>query len=432
MKLIVGKIEKISGEVILPSSKSQTIRALFLATLAKGESVLKNPLICDDTKIATQVCKDLGAKIQRQENGDLKVLSSGVPFGIDKTELNTGSSGISTRFVLPLLGLRKNSEEEIILDCSAQMRQRPITSLILALQNLGMTIKSLNNSNICPLSISGILRGGQAKVSGLTSQFVSALLLSLPLAEQDSMMVVEDLRERPYVEMTVRWLKDLGIKFEYEQKDSRDIFKISGRQSYHAFIKQIPADFSSASYLIAGGVLFGGQVKLQGIDMNDAQGDKRLIDLLQEMGADIKIKGSELIITGGKKLRGIKIDASEIPDIVPTLAVIATQAEGETEIYNVVQARNKETDRINSMATGLGAMGAYVREREDGLVIRKSDLTGAEVEGYDDHRTVMALSLAGMLAEGETVISTAEAVNKTFPNYVEVMNSIGANLKLIK
>lgn len=431
MKLIVHKIHKIAGRVAPPSSKSQTIRALFLATLANGESLLKNSLICDDTESAIRVCQGLGAVITKIENDNLKIVGAGLPLNVSDKVINSGSSGITTNFSLPLLGLRGDTSQPVVLDCSTQMKQRPIASLVLALRNLGMQIKSLKKNNSCPLSITGKLLGGEAKVSGLTSQFMSALLLSLPLTELDSSILVEDLHERPYLEMTKAMLKEQKIIFKHLSGNGFDVFKIKGGQQYSSFQKMIPIDFSSASYLIAAGALFPGQVRLLGVDTDDCQGDKKMIYLLQQMGADIKIDDKELVISGGKSLRGIKIDANEIPDLIPTIAVVATQAEGCTEIYNVIHARDKETDRIHSMFVGLGAMGACVEEKGDGLIIRKSELHGAKVGGYGDHRTVMALAIAGLLADGQTEIDTAESINKTFPNFVQLMNILGADIQII-
>ncbi len=428
MKFVINKTNEIHGVVTPPSSKSQTIRALFLATLARGTSILKNVLICDDTNIAKKVSESLGAKIERQENGDLKVVGSGLPLKVNEKEINTGNSGITTRFVMPILGLRNNNQEKIILDCSEQMKKRPLKSLTQALSISGLNIVGIEKEHTCPLQISGGLKGSEIKIDGLTSQYLSALLLSLPCAKGSSKIIVENLHERPYIEMTLSWLDLQNIEYKHFQVDDCDIFHIEGGQEYQSFEKNIPIDFSSASYLIAAAVLIPGEVKIKNVDMNEPQGDKRLISILIEMGANITIINNELLIRGGLPLQGITIDANDIPDMLPTLAVIATQAEGQTKIINCVQARIKETDRIHSMSAGLGAMGAYVVEKEDGLKIRKSELTGAVVEGYDDHRTVMALSLAGMLAKGETVISDAEAINKTFPNYVEVMKELGADM----
>jgi len=440
MNLRVNKTTNLQGKATLPSSKSQTIRALILATLANGESVIKNVLDCEDVRSAISVCGGLGVEIER-DGEDMLVRSNGLPLPPPLTpsprrtggenNLNSGDSGITTRFIMPVLGLRQNSNEEIILDCGEQMKKRPVTPLINALNDLGLKIKSLNNNGACPILAQGELQGGQTEIDGITSQYLSALLLSLPCAREDSEIKVSNLNERPYVDMTLQWLKEQDIIYDYRCENNLDIYNIKGGQNYHSFNKTISADFSSASYLIAAAVLLPSEVELIGLDINDKQGDKRLVEILQDMGADIKINGLKMVIKGGKKLNGQIIDCNDIPDMVPTLAIIGTQAQGKTELTNVSQARIKETDRLHSMSEGLKRMGAKIEEKDDGLVIYQSDLKGAQVRGYGDHRTVMALSVAGLLSEGQTIIDTAESINKTFPNYIELMRSIGSNMEAV-
>ncbi|OGH91077.1 MAG: 3-phosphoshikimate 1-carboxyvinyltransferase [Candidatus Magasanikbacteria bacterium RIFOXYC2_FULL_39_8] len=426
MKLIINKTERLDGSIIPPSSKSQTIRALILATLAKGRSILINPLESDDTRGAIDVCRGLGAKIT-SENNSLIVESNGVPLNVISKKLYAQNSGITTRFIMPVLGLRANFDEEIILDCGEQMKQRPLKSLIDALQTLGMNITS--QSGHCPLKISGQLQGGKVEADGTTSQYVSALLLSACYAKNDMEIHVKNLNERPYVDITLAWLGEQGINYSHEQIENEDVYRVKAEQEYHAFTKQISVDFSSLSYPLAAACMVPGEVVLKGIDINEQQGDKRLIYILQDMGADIEIRENELVIHGGKPLQGKIIDANDIPDMVPTLAVLGTYAEGKTEIVNVPQARIKETDRIHSMATELQKMGAKIEEREDGLIVEKSYLYGSVLHGYQDHRTIMSLSLAGMIAEGDTIIDTAEEISKTFPDYVEVMQQLGAKIE---
>jgi 3-phosphoshikimate 1-carboxyvinyltransferase len=431
MKIIVQKTNQLSGSATPPASKSQTIRGLLFGLLAKGTSEVISPLKSDDTRAALSVCQALGAKISAGRQSIL-IKSSGVPIVSRVGKIFTGNSGITTRFILPILGLRENCHQPIILDCGRQMKTRPIGSLIDALNQLGMKIKSEKNSRHCPLSISGRLTGGKARISGITSQYLSALLMALPCAEKNSEITVIDLCEKPYVEMTEKWLKEQGIIYSYAKAHGKDIYKVQGRQVYSAFSKKIPGDFSSASYVLAAGVLLGRKLTLMNLDFSDVQGDKQLVSILKKMGADIRTEKSRLIIKGGRPLRGIKIDASAIPDLAPTLAVIGTQAKGKTEILNVPQARLKETDRLRSMAEGLRRMGAKIYEKPDGMVVYQSRLKGNKVQGFHDHRTVMALSLAGLLAEGQTVITTAQAVNKTYPDFVKTMKSLGAKISLIK
>lgn len=427
MKLKVLNTIRLKESVWAPSSKSHSVRALLIASLAKGRSVLKNVLMADDTAAAIEVCRNLGAKVTVGEKNAV-VKGAGTPLSQVSKSINTGNSGVTTHFIMPMLGLRRSAQEVVNLDCGGQMKARPIEPLIKALNLLGMTVTAKNQDDRCPLSLSGNLRGGDVEIDGANSQYLSALLLSLPLASHDSVVRVKNLRERPYVEMTARWLDEQEIDYEWKKTVNEDLFKIKGGQQYRPFNKVIPGDFSSASYLMAAAALLLGEVKILGLDFDDPQGDKELVNILKKMGADIRIENEEVVIRGGKKLHGLSIDCQDIPDLLPTLAVLGSQAEGETKLFNVPHARIKETDRISSMVAGLRAMGARVQEKSDGLVVQESRLLGAVVFGCDDHRTIMSLAIAGLVAQGVTTIDTAEGIKKTFPKFIETMKSLGANL----
>ena len=438
MKLTILPTAKLHGEATPPSSKSHSVRALLIATLAKGTSHLHNVLDAEDGRAAIEVCKGLGAKIQdkKNESGGLEVTvtSEGVPLNTLQTDLFSSNSGITTTFTIPLIGLRKNTEVPLILSSGEQMQKRPMASIVKAVQNLGMDVESFNKGENFPMRLSGNLIGGNTAVDGSNSQYLSALLLSLPCARKNSVIEVKNLQERPYVDMTLSWLEEQNIRIGHFKKENVDTFKIFGNQEYKPFTKTIPGDFSSASYLIAAAVLIPGEVVLHGLDMGDPQGDKRIIPILQQMGADITVVkndgGNAIKIVGGKPLKGTTIDCGDIPDMLPTLAVIGTQAEGKTTLFNVANARIKETDRIKSMGTELKKMGVKLEETEASLIIYRSKLYRARTHGYSDHRTIMALAVAGLLADGETSIDTAEGINKTFPNFVHLMNSIGAKMEL--
>jgi 3-phosphoshikimate 1-carboxyvinyltransferase len=429
MHLTIKKTLILKGKVTAPNSKSHSVRALILATLSDGKSILQNVLHADDTQNAIHVCKELGAIVSASDD-KLIIESKGPPFKISNSEIHSGNSGITTHFLMPILGLRKNSDEAIILNCSEQMRARPIKPLVDALTHLGLHIHYLKNKNTLPIRLSGKLIGGKTEVDGTTSQYLSALLFALPCAQSDSEITVTNLQERPYVEMTLDYLKTQSIQLHHQILGNKDIYKIKGGQHYQANHLSIPGDFSSASYLIAAAVLLPGEVIVQGLDMTDAQGDKKLISILQVMGADIVVQSSCLHIRGGKPLTGIKIDVSDIPDLLPTLAVIGTYASGKTEMNNAAHARIKETDRIHSMAEGLTRLGAKVEQQQEKLTVYQSQLRGNHVKGYGDHRTVMALSVAGMMAEGTTFIDDGDAIDKTFPRFVTVMQSLGAKMEI--
>ena len=431
MHLTAEKTLSLRGKVIPPGSKSQSIRGIVFSLLALGESSLLNVLDSDDTQAAMRICTALGAEVTMTQNA-LKIKSHGLPLITSTTEINSSNSGITTLFILPLLGLRENCSSPIILNCGEQMRARPVKSLIDALCNLGMNIQYITQKDQLPISITGQLKGGITEVDGINSQYLSALLISLPCAKNNSIITVKNLHERPYVNMTLNFLKQQGIDYTHQLINNVDTFHIRGNQRYTPIHKVIKGDFSSASCLIAASALIPSEVELQGLDYDDSQGDKRLISILQEMGAKIVIEQDKIRVNSNKPLTGIRIDANDIPDLVPAIAVIATQATGKTEIYNVTQARIKETDRIHSMTDGLRKMGAKIEEHEDGMTIYQSKLHGAYVEGFGDHRTVMALTVAGMIASGTTTITDGEAINKTYPKFVETIQSMGGNVSFDK
>lgn len=430
MHLHVQKTVLLEGTLTVPPSKSEAVRALIFSLLATGTSHIRNLLVADDTTDAMKACLTLGARIQRDQN-HLTVVSAGTPIEQNSMALFTGNSGLTTRFMLPLLGLRANSDLPIHLNCGNQMRARPITALLEALTDLGMEIEYTKSQGALPVSVRGPLLGGAITLQEPISQFLSALLIALPLAPNDSEIRVADLSSRPYVNITLAWLKRLGIKLRHDEHNNIDTFFIPGNQRYPTFDYTLPGDFSSASYFIAAGVMCGKTITLKGLDMDHEQGDKALISILQQMGADMTLHDDQIIISGGKSLTGIHIDANSFPDLVPTLAVLGTFATTPTHINNVAHARLKETDRIHSMTEGLRAMGAHIEERSDGMIIHPSSLSGASVKGYGDHRTVMALSLAGLCAEGVTIISDGESIAKTFPTFITDMNTLGAGMEMM-
>lgn len=429
MNLLVQQTSRLVGQVTSPASKSHSIRALLLALMAAGDSRLSNVLACDDTQAAKAVCRQLGADIA-VEADSWWVKSLGLPLSSSVTGVHTGNSGVTTHLVMPLLGLRQNAHQSLVLDCGEQMRARPVGPLIEALQRLGMTIDCLKQPGQLPLKVTGALRGGVSHVDGSTSQYLSALLMALPCAEKDSHITVHHLCERPYVDLTLQWLTRQGIRYQHYHKGDIDQYHIPGRQRYAGFTATIAGDFSSASYLIAASVLLPGCVTLQGLDWQDPQGDKQLVTWLQAMGASIRIEEQGLVIEGGRPLRGMTIDARHTPDLLPVLAVIGTQASGLTRLIHVAHARIKETDRIRSMTEGLSRLGAQIEAHPDGLTVYPSRLQGGKVEGFGDHRTVMALAVAGLMAEGTTCISDGESVQKTFPTFVEQFQALGAKLQV--
>ena len=426
MKLFVQKTEKLEGEIIIPGSKSHTIRAVIIASLAEGTSKIKNPLKSADTMAAVNACKVLGAKINIENEKEWIIEGFNHSPQNPGAMLNMVNSGTSLRLISGIIAALCDFEVE--LDGDASLRTRPMQPLIKSLNELGAEALSTSNTGYCPIKIKGKMIGGNTEVSGISSQFISSLLLACPLLQEDTTITVAKPNEMPYIKMTLKWLDEQGIKY----KASEDLtkFKIFGNQKYKAFEKIIPADWSSAAFPLVGAAITQSNILLRGLDINDVQGDKAIIDYLKKMGAEISIEENGIRIKG-KPLKGLELDLNATPDALPALSVLGCFADGTTTLFNVPQARIKETDRIKVMAEELSRMNADIKEREEGLIIHKSTLKGTKVRGHNDHRVVMALSLAGLISEGKTEITTAESIDVTFPTYVQSMKSLGAKMEVV-
>jgi len=424
MKLIVKK-SRLKGEVVIPASKSHTIRAVAVASLAKGQSTIHNPLVSGDTQAAVACYRALGAQIDTSDSKLWKVIGTGGEISAPPESINVGNSGTTLRIAMGSAALAEAGQTTTFTG-DEQIQTRPIRPLMDALGDLGAKCFSLKNNGKAPVEVTGKLTGGKTSIAASTSQYLTSLLLCTPLGTKDSEIDVTLLNEPDYVQMTLDWLDKQQIKYENQQMRK---FKIKGRQSYKSFDATIPADFSSATFFLCAAALLADEVTLLGLDFSDSQPDKAVVDYLKAMGADISIELTSIIIKAAP-LRGAELDMNRTPDAVPAMAVIAAFAEGTTKLLNVPQARGKETDRIKCMAEELKKLAVDIEELPDGLIIRQSKLGPAELNGRSDHRIVMALSLAGLAIDGQCSIDTAEAMNVTFPDYVELMKSIGANMEL--
>jgi 3-phosphoshikimate 1-carboxyvinyltransferase len=315
-----------------------------------------------------------------------------------------------------------------VLTGDEQIRRRTAAPLIDALGSLGVEIFSSRGNGCAPILVKGPMCGGRTTVVGTSSQYLSSLLLACPLADGDTEISVTGLNERPYVHMTLDWLSSQGITIGTDSDLSR--ITVPGGQKFTSFSREIPGDFSSATFPLCAAALAGGEVTLHGLEMDDAQGDKRVIDILGDMGAEISCSGRSGTVKAAS-LIGVTVDMNVIPDALPMLAVTACFAGGETVLHNVAQARIKETDRIAVMAEELSRLGADIKELPDGLKIRGGGLRGGNVHGHGDHRVVMALTVAGFASDGPITVDTAEAADITYPGFWEMVRSLGGNVTLL-
>jgi 3-phosphoshikimate 1-carboxyvinyltransferase len=413
---------RLRGDLDIPASKSHTIRAVAIAALADGTSILKNPLMSNDAQSAVKAAIEMGAKVEL--GTDWIIHGTGGTLMNSCKFIHVGNSGTSLRIFTALFAL---SDHPTTFDGDKSIRQRPMLPLLAALEKLGVRIIDTAEGR-CPITIQGPIKGGSTVVNGVSSQFLTALLLATPLATEDTEIVVENLNEKPYVEITLDWLRKMKIRFEQRELNW---FRIYGKQKYQAFERVIPADFSTATFPLCAAAITGSEILIRGLDFNDYQGDKEVFHYFEKMGVRFQHTSEGVRIKGGE-LKGIDIDMNNTPDALPAMAVAGCFARGITRLLNVPQARLKECDRITAAAKELRKMGAQIDELADGLVIHQSELKGTDVHGYDDHRMVMALAIAGLAAEGITRVDTAESASVTYPSFVEDMKKLGANIEIIE
>ena len=420
----------LGGSAPMPASKSHTIRALVIAALADGQSKISNPLDSADTRACLHACRALGAQI---DDGNIWLVSgtAGEPQVAD-APIDVMNSGTSLYVLMGMAALARGTN---VLTGDEQIQRRSAHALINALCDLGARVESVRGNDCAPIRITGPLRGGSTSLACPTSQYLTSLLIAAPLAAGDTEIEVTELNEAPYVQMTLDWLNKFGIDYSHE---SMRRFHVRGGQAYTPFTEKIMADFSSATFFLCAaalvgndvtltGLLTGADLLLEGLDMNDSQGDKAVVGMLEQMGAKVEIRPGAIRIQGGA-LHGCDLDLNATPDALPAMAVTGCFAQGTTRLLNVPQARIKETDRIAVMCEVITALGGQAEELPDGLIVHGGGLRGGRACGHGDHRVVMACGVAGLVAEQPVEVTTAETAGITFPNFIELMNSVGAKM----
>lgn len=402
------------GNAIIPASKSQAHRAFICAALSDKCSTINCNLNSDDI-IATVSCLNaLGANIECKENNLFSV--SPYKKSTGKKELFCNESGSTLRFLLPVLGALN---ENAVINMNGRLSERPIDVLTDLLIENGMSITKTGNQLFC----SGSLKSGDYRIPGdISSQFISGLLFALPLLSGDSRIIVTNKTESSsYITLTLNALKQHGIIV----KKRDNVFIIPGKQKYIAVKHQtIEGDWSSAAFFLGAGSLSNLGITAKGLNINSCQGDREIINILQNFGADISFN-KDGITSKKNRLYGQIIDASGVPDLVPVLSVIAAASFGETKIINAKRLRYKESDRLYSTAKMLNDLGANVVETDDGLcVFGKKMLIGGTVDPQNDHRIAMAAAVAASVCENDVTIKNAECVNKSFPDFWQVLNGL--------
>ena len=404
----------VSGTIRPPGSKSITNRALIIAALAEGESVLTGVLDSQDTRVMIDSLNRLGITVSHDSEAcTCRISGCGGRIPAEVAELFVENSGTSIRFLTALCALGTG---DYVLDGIPRMRERPIGDLVDALNQLGADV-SASESHCPPVSVSGRqLKGGTASVAGnISSQFLSGLLMSAPYAKTPVSLVVDgELVSKPYVTMTLAMMKSFGAEVAGPADLSR--FDVA-TAPYSPRQYDIEPDASAASYLFGAAAVTGGTVTVTGLHQDALQGDVHFVTALERMGCDVQWGAEQITVTGGP-LRGIDIDMNAISDTAQTLATVAVFAQGPTTIRNVGHMRHKETDRVAAVVTELRRAGLNAEETEDGLVVHPGTPQPAEIETYDDHRMAMSFSLLGLRAEGIRILNP-ECTGKTYPGYFD-------------
>jgi len=412
----------LAARVRVPGSKSITNRALPIAALADGTSVLSGALESDDTRVMREALGALGCEIGC--DGDTwTVRGTGGVLRSPSEPLWVENSGTTARFLTAAAAL---ADRSVVIDGNARMRERPIDDLVDALVALGVPIEILGSEGCPPVRVGGGgLPGGAVEIDARrSSQYVSAVLLAGPYARADLSLDFTEgvLVSRPYVELTLDMMRDFGAVAQFRE-DGAGV-RVEAGHPYRARKYAIEPDASAAAYPFCAAAIAGGTVRVDGVPADSIQADFALLSILEEMGCRIARGTNFVEVTGSATpLRGVDVDMNDLPDAVLALAVVAAFAEGETHIRNVANLRIKETDRLAALETELCKLGVDARAGADSLHIRPGPLRAAEIDTYDDHRMAMSFALAGLRVPG-VVIRDPGCVSKTWPAYFSVLEKL--------
>ncbi len=428
--LKVKKSSRLTGTISMPPSKTHSFRALTLAAIADGISIIRIPKLSPDWDAGVKAMKMFGAKIKEIEKNIFQINGVAGKLQTPEDVINVNNSGTMLAFIA---GVAAACSGWTVLTGDESLRKlRKITkNFITPFKELGVQVISTKNDGMAPFLIKGKVNGGIAHMDGTGAQPVFSVLIAAALSEKPVDIFVNNPGETAYIDLLLYWFDKVGLKYKNDQHKH---YSFPGNQPPQSFDVKIPLEWSAPGYpLLAAIITENSEIKVKGMDLKDPYGDKQIIDILIKLGASLSIEES-CIIARSSKLRGIEIDMNQLPDQVPTIAVAACFARGETVIKNVLTARFKECDRISAVCTELKKMGAKITEKEDGLIVHQDGtwkLKGAKVNGYYDHRMVMAFAVAGLAIEGETTISDAQMVDKSFESYIPEMIKAGANYELI-
>ncbi len=413
---------KLKGEIGIPPSKSYSHRAIIAAALAGGESNIENLNFSVDIQTTTDIMKNFGAKIEQGEDY-LKIIGNSGEMVSENNYIQCNESGSTIRFIIPLALTKDNGQ--LTIDGKGKLVERPLDTYYKIFEKQDIEYKTTNGK--LPLYIKGEIKPDTFETEGnISSQFITGLLYTLPLLDDDSKIIIKNnLESKGYIDLTLEILKLAGIEITNNDYKS---FDIKGNQKYSAFDYTVEGDYSQAAFWIVAGIL-GDEMNCKNIYKDSLQGDKEIIEIVQRMGAVLEISEKSVKVFPGKT-KGTVIDISQCPDIGPILTVLAALSEGETRIINAERLRIKESDRITSIKTELNKLGAKIEEDGDSLIIQGvSEFEGGvSVDSWNDHRIAMALAIASTKCKYPILITGASAVRKSYPNFWNDFVAMGGKI----
>jgi 3-phosphoshikimate 1-carboxyvinyltransferase len=411
---IVNKICNMDVKVDAPPSKAHTLRALIISSLADGKSVIRNPLLGQDQLNVIECLKLLGVRIERDDD-TITVWGMEGKYQPVSDELNVGESGVGMNFLTSVACL---SERPVVITGTKRITERPIGEVVAGLRQLGCSIEYLDKDGFPPIRVQGGgIKGGNTRMKGQkTSQYFSSVAVSSPYAENPVTIECTDkMTEKPYLDITLQMMRE--FEADSENRDYKQI-KISNDKRYSPKEITIEGDYSSASFFFLAGAISGSNVTVRGLNPDTKQGDKAFLNLLEKMGCEVSATAEGICIRGGE-LHAIEQDMSDLPDLVPPLAIAAAFARGTSRLTNIRHLRHKECDRLAVIASELSKMGVEAACDESSLVIKgSSKIRGAAIDPHNDHRIAMSFAVAGLVT-GEHTIQDEMCVAKSFPDFWE-------------
>lgn len=403
----------LKGNIKAPSSKSMTQRAIAAALLADGESIIHNPSYCDDSLAAMSIAVGLGARVEPQVN-EMKIVGSAI---LKESKLNCGESGLAIRMFSPIVALYP---AEITLVGANSLKKRPMSMVEEALKQLGVKCKS--SSGFLPLTIEGPITGGKCTIDGsVSSQLLTGLLMALPLASNDSEISVNNLKSKPYIDMTIQLLDFFGIKIE---NSNYNLFRIKGNQKYVPQEYTVEGDWSGGAFLLVAGAINGNLI-VNGLRSDSRQSDMAILKALKLAGANMT-SGEDHIEISKSDLKAFDFDATECPDLFPPLVALASYCSGITTIKGVTRLAHKESNRGETLKEEFGKLNIKIEINGDLMSVTGGQPQAARVESHDDHRIAMAVAVAALRATGRVSIRDSQCVAKSYPDFFDNLRHLGA------